>query len=297
MSIINRLPKVDGQYREDVDTSKFCWFKVGGAAAVLYKPKSVADLQYFIANLPTDIPYFILGAGSNVIIQDHGFEGIIIRLGREFNYINKIDATKFEVGASTLDYNIATVACDSNIAGLEFFSGIPGTFGGAIAMNAGAYGTEVKDVLISARAINSAGELKTFSNAEIGFSYRNKTLGDEWIFIDGIIEGVVGDKNIITDQIKAIQSARSHTQPINQRTGGSTFKNPATGPKAWQLIDQAGCRGMSIGGAQVSQLHCNFFINTGDATASDIINLIHEVKTRVFQASGVALQEEIKVVG
>ncbi len=296
MIVIDQLPKIRGEYRQDADMAKFCWFQVGGRASALYKPKDIEDLQYFLSELPDAIPYFVFGVGSNILIPDEGFEGVMIRLGREFNTMTLSDTHQIQVGAATLDIHIADYACAAQIAGLEFLTGIPGTFGGALAMNAGAYGTEIQDVLVSARAINRAGELREFPVHEIGYQYRSKTLAPEWIFVDGKLQGTQGEQSHIQARIEEIQKSRTDTQPIRSKTGGSTFRNPP-GHKAWQLIDQAGCRGLQIGGAMVSPMHCNFFINTGTATASDLLTLITTVKKRVYDKTGIELQEEIKIIG
>lgn len=296
MSLIKRLPTVRGEFRENANLAKFCWFQVGGQVEVLYKPKDIEDLQVFMRDLGDDIPYFVFGVGSNLLIRDSGFTGVAIRLGREFNFAHKLDNNIIHVGAATLDINVAEFAKESGVAGLEFFAGIPGTIGGALAMNAGAYGSETKDVLISARAVNRSGELREFEAHELGYHYRGKALEGEWIFVDAKFKGAAGKREDIAEKIGQIQTARNSTQPVRSRTGGSTFKNP-DGHKAWQLIDQAGCRGLIVGGAQVSDLHCNFFINLGDATASDLLNLIEIVKERVYKTSGVVLEEEIKIIG
>lgn len=296
MSLIKRLPAVRGEFRENANLAKFCWFQVGGQAAVLYKPKDVEDLQEFMKNLGSDIPYFVFGVGSNLLIRDSGFTGVAIRLGREFNFADKLEGNIIHAGAATLDINVAEFAKESEVAGLEFFAGIPGTIGGALAMNAGAYGSETKDVLISARAVNRSGELREFETHELCYRYRGKALEGEWIFVDAKFKGSPGKREDIAEKIEQIQAARNSTQPVRSRTGGSTFKNPE-GHKAWQLIDQAGCRGLIVGGAQVSDLHCNFFINLGDATASDLLSLIETVKERVYKTSGVVLEEEIKIIG
>ncbi len=295
MSLIKRLPAVRGNLREDVELAKFCWFQVGGRASVLYKPKDIEDLQEFMGNLSEDIPYFIFGVGSNLLIKDTGFDGVAIRLGREFNFANKLSDNIIHAGAATLDINIANFAAESEVAGLEFFAGIPGTIGGALAMNAGAYGIETRDVLISARAVARSGELREFETHEILYHYRGKGLKDEWVFVDAKFKGYKSDKADIISKIEQIQNDRNATQPVKAKTGGSTFKNPE-GHKAWQLIDQAGCRGLVIGGAAVSELHCNFFVNLGDATASNVLDLIAVVKERVYETSGIVLEEEIKII-
>lgn len=295
MSILERLPKVEGDYREKANLGKICWFQVGGDAEVLFKPKNTNDLANFLKNKPSDIPHTIIGVGSNLLIRDTGFKGVVIRLGREFNFI-KHENHLVHVGAASLDVNVALYTENELIAGLEFLAGIPGTIGGALAMNAGAYGSEIKDVLVSATAVNEKGEIREFTNSEIGYVYRGKTLGSEWIFTECKLQGCKGEKAEIKEKIEKIQNARATTQPIKSRTGGSTFKNPE-GHKAWELIDKAGCRGLQIGGARVSDMHCNFFINTGDATASDLEKLIKEVQKRVLENSGIALHPEIKIIG
>ncbi len=295
MSLINRLPTVTGDYRENANLGKMCWFQVGGATDVLFKPKDVSDLCNFLANKPDDIPYFVFGVGSNILIRDSGFRGVAIRLGREFTTISHSENI-IKAGAGALDVNVALYSATVGVAGVEFLSGIPGTIGGALAMNAGAYGTEVKDILISAKAITQKGELKEFSNKDFGFRYRGQNLDPSLIFVEASLQGRTGTSEVVKNKIEEIQNRRESTQPIRSKTGGSTFQNPE-GHKAWQLIDQAGCRGLKIGGAQVSEMHCNFFINTGDATASDLENLINEVKSRVLKNSGIELHEEIRFIG
>ncbi len=295
MSLINRLPAVQGDYRENANLGKMCWFQVGGAADVLFKPKDVSDLCTFLANKPDDVPYFVFGVGSNILIRDSGFRGVAIRLGREFTTISHSENI-VKAGAGALDVNVALYSATVGISGVEFLSGIPGTIGGALAMNAGAYGTEVKDVLISAKAVTAKGVLKEFSNKDFGFRYRGQNLDPSLIFVEASLKGNLGSAEAVKSKIEEIQNKRESTQPIRSKTGGSTFQNPE-GHKAWQLIDAAGCRGLKIGGAQVSEMHCNFFINTGDATASDLENLIKEVKSRVLKNSGIELHEEIRFIG
>ncbi len=291
---MDNLPLVKGSYRFEADLSRQCWFKVGGKAKLLFKPEDAADLVNFLKQFDMNIPIFTMGVGSNLLIKDEGFDGCVIRLGRGFNYI-KQDGQNIICGAACLDINVAQYALETSLGGLEFLSGIPGTIGGALAMNAGAYGGEISQVLVAAVAINRAGELRTFTPDELGFSYRNKQLSEEWIFTEAVLKGVPDDKNIISEKMNDIANKRQQSQPIRSRTSGSTFCNPP-GMKAWQLIDEAGCRGLQIGGARVSDMHCNFFINTGDATATDIIDLITEVKAKVFEHSGVLLKEEIKIL-
>jgi len=295
VSLLQQLPQTRGKYRENASLAKMCWFQVGGDVDVLYQPADKEDLAQFMANLPDHIPYFIFGVGSNILISDKGFKGVAIRLGRGFNYVSN-EAATVKAGAACLDVNIANFCCDKSIAGLEFLSGIPGTLGGALAMNAGAYGLEIKDVLLEATAVGRAGQIRQFKPEEIGYTYRGKQLDKNWIFVEALLKGKEGEQAEIAAKIANIQQQRSGTQPIKSRTGGSTFKNP-DGMSAWKLIDEAGCRGLTIGGAQVSEMHCNFFINTGDATAADLENLMKEVKAKVHAKTGVMLEEEIKVIG
>ena len=296
MSLIDRLPKVSGKYRENADLSKMCWFGVGGLAEVLFQPLDLDDLVYFLKNKPADIPCFVFGVGSNLLIRDGGIKGVVIRLGRGFNYININNDNHIVTGAASMDVNVAMFAQQSGIGGVEFLSGIPGTIGGALAMNAGAYKKEMKDILIRAKAVNLNGEVVDFATQELGYVYRSHSLKGFWIFVEAEVKGYLDDPDIIKEKIDAIQTQRLDTQPIRSKTCGSTFKNPPE-ISAWKLIDKAGCRGYSIGGAQVSQKHSNFLINTGTATAQDLENLIQEVKQKVLQTSGLELKEEIIIVG
>ncbi len=297
MSIITQLPKVNGKYRENVELAKMCWFGVGGKAEVLFIPENLEDLVHFLRNKPKTIPINVIGVGSNLLVRDGGLKGVVIRLGRGFNYTKHNSDYIVTAGAAVLDLNLALYTKQSEIAGLEFFSGIPGTIGGALAMNAGAYENDTASVLVEAMAINlESGELKAFKTEELGYCYRGKALEDSWIFVEAKFRGHSGNKEEIAYKINEIQNQRASTQPIKTKTSGSTFKNPHP-HKAWQLIDKAGCRGFSIGGAQVSEMHCNFFVNKGDATSKDLESLIREVKSKVFATSGVMLEEEIKIIG
>lgn len=295
MSLINELPIVRGKYRENADLSKMCWFGVGGPAEVLFQPSDLDDLVYFLKNKPAHVPCFVFGVGSNLLIRDGGIKGVVIRLGRGFNYIHK-SSENIITGAASMDVNVAMFAQQNNIGGLEFLSGIPGTIGGALAMNAGAYNTEVKDVIVYAKAVNIKGDVVNFSPHDLGYRYRGHSLEGWWIFVEAEFKGYQEDSTLIKAKMDAIQSKRSETQPIRSKTGGSTFKNPSE-TSAWKLIEQANCRGLSIGGAQVSEKHCNFFINTGNATAQDLEELIQEVKFKVQQTSGIELKQEIIIVG
>lgn len=289
------LPEVRGKYRFDFPLSKATWFQVGGNADIMFKPEDEEDLAHFIANKPKDLPVITLGVCSNVIIRDGGFRGCVIKLGRNFSHIEK-DGNNIIAGASALDVNVAKFAGDNSLSGLEFLVGIPGTIGGAIAMNAGAYGREVKDCLISAKAIDENGAICEFSNEDFKFEYRKHNLSKSLIFTSAVFNCDVGDKAEILSAMDDISTSREESQPVRSKTGGSTFRNPE-GYKAWKLIDEAGCRGFSIGDAQVSEKHCNFLINNGNATASDLERLGDEVARRVKENSGVQLVWEIKRLG
>jgi len=295
-SLIQRLPAVSGRYEEDAALAKYTWFRVGGPAEVLYRPADVADLQHFLAETPRDIPLTVIGVSSNLLVRDGGVAGVVIRLGRQFAGIDALEDSLMRAGAAAMDANLARRAQAANIAGLEFFVGIPGTVGGALGMNAGAYGTETRDVLVQARCIDRDGQLHVLAPAEMDMTYRSTGVPADWIFVDALFQGRAGDGAAIQARMDEISSARGETQPVKSRTGGSTFKNPE-GHKAWQLIDQAGCRGLKRGAAQVSDLHCNFLINTGGATAADLEGLGEEVRRRVREHSGVELQWEIRRIG
>jgi UDP-N-acetylmuramate dehydrogenase len=281
--------------RENADLSRTNWFRVGGPAQFLFKPEDVKDLAAFLKALPKDIPVTVLGVGSNLIVRDGGIDGVVIKLGRGFAAIEVQDGNII-AGAGALDLNVALVACDHSLAGLEFLSGIPGTIGGAVRMNGGAYGSDISQILIEAEIVERSGQMRTVSNAELGFAYRNSALTEGAIVTKAVLRGMMGDKGIIADRIKQINTEREETQPVRSRTGGSTFKNP-DGQKAWQLIDKAGCRGLKVGEAQVSEKHCNFLINTGNATARDLEALGEEVRKRVKEQTGVLLEWEIKRIG
>ncbi len=289
------LPEVRGAYRVDAPLAGTNWFGVGGAAELLFKPADAADLAHFLKHKPQAMPVMVIGVGSNLIVRDGGLEGAVIRLGRGFTEV-KVDGDVVEAGAAVLDLNLARFTAGQGRAGLEFFSGIPGTVGGALAMNAGAYGRETKDVLIKAEAVTPAGEIITLGVEEMRYEYRKYNGPAGLIFTRAWFKTTADAPDEVLARIADIQTKRETTQPIRERTGGSTFKNPE-GHKAWELIDQAGCRGLNIGGAQMSELHCNFMINTGGATAADLEALGEEVRARVKAHSGVELQWEIKRIG
>ncbi len=295
LHLIERLPTVRGDLKPDVPMARYTWFKVGGAAEVLYRPADEADLCAFLSQLPTDIPVCIIGNASNLLIRDGGVPGVVIRLGRAFSDIS-INGGVLQVGAGAADLSVARKARDSAVGGLEFLSGIPGTIGGAVRMNGGAYGAEIKDICTHARAVDRAGNVHDLSAAELGFSYRHSTLDPDWIITAATLQGRPAPASEITQRMETIQSDREQSQPVRTLTGGSTFANPK-GHKAWQLIDQAGCRGLRRGGASVSELHCNFMVNDGSATAADIEGLGEEVRRRVFETSKITLEWEIRHIG
>jgi UDP-N-acetylmuramate dehydrogenase len=299
-NLIDRLPPVRGRLTANAPLAPITWFRVGGPAEVLFKPADVDDLAQFVAAKPADVPLTMVGVGSNLLVRDGGIPGVVVRLGRGFNEIAH-DGESVRSGAAVLDLNVAMYARDAGLAGLEFLSGIPGTIGGAVRMNAGAYGREMTDVLIGAEAIDPQGVRRWLTHGELGLGYRHCDVPEDWIFTAALMRATEGDRAAIQTRIAEIQQAREASQPIRTRTGGSTFANPtdprADGRKAWQLIDEAGCRGMVRGGAQVSQKHCNFLINTGAATADDIESLGEEVRRRVADRFGITLRWEIKRIG
>ena len=293
--LIERLPAVRGRLDSNEPLSRFTWFKVGGPADVLFRPADVDDLSAFLAGCPLDVPVMVMGNASNMLVRDGGVRGVVIRLGRAFQMI-RMDGEFVHAGGGAADLSIARAARDVGLAGLEFLSGIPGTIGGAVFMNAGAYGHELKDALAYCRTVCRDGTVVDLSAAEIGFAYRHSSLSDGDIITDVILKGVPGDVDAIRERMIDIQSAREKSQPVRKATGGSTFKNPA-GSSAWELIDAAGCRGLKQGGAMVSKQHCNFLVNVDGATAADLETLGEEVRRRVMAYTGVQLEWEIQRVG
>lgn len=293
--LINKLPEVKGRYTPFAPLDRVTWFQVGGPAEVLFRPADPDDLAIFLAARSREIPLTVIGVGSNLLVRDGGVPGVVLRLMGGFVEA-KVEDDHVQVGAGMLDINLATVCRDSGLSGLEFFSGIPGTVGGALRMNAGAFGGETQEVVVRVTAMDAGGKLHTLNRADIGYVYRHCDLPEDWIFISALLRGKRGDKAKIADRMKEISNERAENQPIRTRTGGSTFKNPQ-GHKAWQLIDAAGCRGLRRGGAVVSEKHCNFLINEGAATASDIEGLGEEVRRRVKAASGITLEWEIRRIG
>lgn len=289
------MPGLRGRLLANQPLSSLSWFRTGGPAQAFYMPEDEDDLRYFLQNLSADIPLTVIGASSNLIIRDGGVPGVVVRLGRKFSEISIEENHRVRAGTAVLDVLVARAAQAAGIAGLAFLSGIPGSIGGALRMNGGAYGGETKDILIEARGIDRLGNVHTFTNAQMGFSYRRSAVPDDIIFTQALFQGSAGEPEAIAAEMAEIKKKREASQPRN-KTCGSTFKNP-DGHKAWQLIDAAGCRGLTIGGAQVSELHCNFLINLGNATAADIEGLGETVRARVKANSGVDLEWEIKRIG
>ena len=300
-SLISRLPEVRGSYRENHAIAPLTWFRVGGPAAVFYRPADAEDLAHFLTHRPADVPIYVLGVGSNTLLRDGGFPGVVIRLGGKGFGDVSVTGQTLTAGAAALDATVAKTAARAGLKGLGFYAGVPGTIGGALRMNAGAHGGETRDTLVSARAVSPDGRMHDLPAADLGLSYRHCDLPADWIFLSATFTCEPGDPDVLTAELAVVQETREVTQPIREKTGGSTFKNPPAdaphGPSAWKHVDAAGCRGLQIGGAQVSEKHCNFLINTGDATAYDIEQLGETVRARVHANSGVLLQWEIRRLG
>jgi UDP-N-acetylmuramate dehydrogenase len=290
------LPDLRGRLTAEAPLKDYTWFRVGGPAEVLYSPADEADLAYFLQDLPTGIPITVIGLGSNLLVRDGGIEGVVIRLGRGFGDIKIEEGSRIRVGTAVPDVKVARAAADAGIAGLTFYRGIPGGIGGALRMNGGAHGTETCEVLVEARAVDRQGHVHVLPVADFHYAYRHCGAPDDLIFTEALFQGKPGDPAEILAEMDQIAAYREEVQPIKSRTGGSTFKNPP-GNKSWQLIDAAGCRGLSVGDAKVSELHCNFLINEGNASAADIETLGETVRARVKETSGVELEWEIKRLG
>jgi UDP-N-acetylmuramate dehydrogenase len=290
-------PDLRGRLLASASLAEVTWFRVGGPAEVLVSPADEEDLAYFLAHLPAAVPVNVIGLGSNLIVRDGGVPGVVIRLaGKGFGTIAVEEGARVRSGTAAPDVKVARAAADASIDGLAFYRGIPGSIGGALRMNAGAHGGETTDVLVEARGVDRQGEIRVFSHADMGFAYRHSAAPADVIFTQALFQGRPGDQAAIQAEMERVTEAREAAQPIKEKTGGSTFKNPP-GDKAWKLIDAAGCRGLVIGDAQVSEMHCNFLINRGNATAADIENLGEEVRRRVRENSGVELEWEIKRIG
>ena len=289
------MPDLRGRLLANQPLAGLTWFRVGGPAQALFMPDDESDLAYFLANLAPEIDVMVVGLGSNLIVRDGGVQGVVVRLGRGFNDI-AVEDLNVRTGTAVPDLRVAQAAQKAGIAGLAFMCGIPGGVGGALRMNGGAYGHETKDALVEARAVDRQGRVHVLRNSDMAYSYRHCGAPDDYVFTQALLAGQRGDRDVIAAEMARITESRGATQPIKARTGGSTFKNPP-GHKAWQLIDAAGCRGLRIGDAQVSEMHCNFLINLGNATAADIESLGETVRRRVQDSSGVELEWEIKRIG
>ena len=296
MSLLQQLPDVRGEYRENYPLAPITWLKVGGNAEVFFKPRDLDDLIAFLKSAPKTIELTVLGACSNVLIRDRGVDGVVIKLGREFAGIELLPENKIKIGAAMLNYNTAQFCLKNSIEGFEFLIGIPGTAGGGVAMNAGAYTREFKDIVFEIEAVNRAGEVVNVSNDQIGFGYRKNSLPSDLIIVSVTCKYNVGDQAMIQSRMDQIVSARMATQPIKEKTCGSTFANPP-GHKAWQLIEAVGMKGYILGDAQVSDLHANFMINRGAATAKDIEDLGELIRQKVRDLKGIELTWEVKKIG
>jgi UDP-N-acetylmuramate dehydrogenase len=294
--LIDILPRPRGEMAPDVPLAPYTWFRVGGPAEVLFQPADLDDLRDFLAAKPAHVPVTVIGVGSNLLVRDGGVKGVVVRFGRAVSGIEDAGEHRIRVGAGAIDPAVAAYARDAGLAGMEFLTGVPGTIGGALKMNAGAYGGDMQSIVESATLLDAKGDLHNLTAAEIGFSYRHTEVPEDWLFVDCVLKGRPGDPALIAEKMAEIRAAREESQPLRTRTGGSTFANPP-GAHAWYLIDQAGCRGLTVGGAQVSVKHCNFLINQGNATAADIENLGEEVRERVLKQTGVELRWEIRRIG
>lgn len=302
MRLEGRLPAIRGRIEYDAPLAPYSWFRVGGPADALVQPADEADLAAFLAGCPDDVPVTVLGVGSNVIIRDGGVEGAVIRLApRGFGGVEALPGHRIRAGAAALDAAVARKAADAGVAGLEFYRGVPGTIGGALRMNAGCYGAETRDVLLEATAYDRAGRRHTLTNADFGFRYRHSAVAPDLIFASAVFQGQPDEPDAIRARMDAITARREASQPIREKTGGSTFKNPdpalSGGRSAWQCVDAAGLRAHARGGARMSELHANFMINAGAATAADLEGLGEEVIALVRERLGVTLEWEIKRIG
>ena len=291
-----RLPDLRGRLAAGTMLADITWFRVGGPAQALFTPADEADLAYFLANIPADLPVTVVGLGSNLLVRDGGIEGVVIRLGRGFANVTAEPGNRIRAGTAVPDVKVARAAAEAGVAGLAFYRGIPGSIGGALRMNAGAHGSETKDVLMEARAVDRQGNIHVLSLADMGLTYRHSSVPKDWIMTEALFQGTAGDPAAILKEMEDVADYREKNQPIRERTGGSTFKNPP-GQSAWRLVDEAGCRGLRVGGAKVSELHCNFLINDAKATAEDIERLGETVRARVKARTGIELQWEIIRLG
>jgi UDP-N-acetylmuramate dehydrogenase len=295
-ALVRRLPGVRGRLEPNFPLADVTWFRAGGPAEVLFTPADEADLATFLAALPSDVPVYPVGVGSNLLVRDGGVPGVVVRLGRGFSALELKDNHVILAGAAVPDVKVARFALEQGITGLTFLRGIPGSIGGALRMNGGAYGGETGDIVVEVRAVDRSGRRVVLSNDEMRYSYRHSGASEDLIFTSALLQGRPGDAREIAAAMDEITSKREATQPVRSRTGGSTFKNPP-GHKAWQLIDRAGLRGYAVGPARVSEMHCNFLINEGGARAAEIEELGETIRRRVKESSGVDLDWEIKRIG
>lgn len=291
-----RMPELRGRLIANASLADITWFRVGGPAQVLFTPADEADLALFMKTKPADLPVFVIGLGSNLLVRDGGVPGVVIRLGRGFSEIKVEDGHRLRAGTAVPDVKVARAAAEAGIAGLAFYRGIPGSIGGALRMNAGAHGRETKDCLVGARAVDPQGNVHVLSLADMKFTYRHCGIPEDWIFTEATYEGTPGDPAAILKEMEEVAEYREKNQPIKERTGGSTFKNPP-GNSAWKLVDAAGMRGYRVGGAKVSEMHCNFLINDKGASGEDVERLGETIRARVKASSGVALEWEIIRLG
>ncbi|MCB8837875.1 UDP-N-acetylmuramate dehydrogenase [Aurantimonas sp. VKM B-3413] len=293
----DRFGDIRGRLTPNAGMDKVTWFRVGGPAELLFQPADEDDLAAFLRALPEEIPVLPVGIGSNLLVRDGGIPGVVVRLSAKgFGFVEPIGETTLKAGAAIPDKRLASAALDAGIGGFHFYHGIPGGLGGALRMNAGANGVETRERVVEVRAVDREGNLHVLTNADMGYSYRHSGAGRDMIFTSAVFEGFAADKGEIQAAMDAVQHHRETVQPIREKTGGSTFKNPE-GSSAWKEIDKAGCRGLRVGGAQMSELHCNFMINTGTATGFDLESLGETVRARVFETSGITLDWEIKRLG
>jgi UDP-N-acetylmuramate dehydrogenase len=293
----SRLKDIRGTLTPDAPMDRLTWFRAGGPAEVLFQPADEADLSAFLAAVPPEVPVLVVGVGSNLLVRDGGIAGFVVRLSAKgFGEGAAIGAGRIRAGAALPDKRLAAVALEAGIGGFHFYHGIPGCVGGAIRMNAGANGVETRERLVEARALDRQGRVHVLSNSDMGYAYRHSAAPEDFIFVSALFEGFPEDAEAIRSAMAAVQLHRETVQPVREKTGGSTFKNPP-GQSAWKLIDEAGCRGLVIGGAQMSPLHCNFMINTGTASAHDLELLGETVRARVLEHSGIRLEWEIRRIG
>ncbi|MBJ6720310.1 UDP-N-acetylmuramate dehydrogenase [Brucella tritici] len=292
-----KLSGLRGRLTPDTGMDKITWFRAGGPAQVLFQPADEEDLSTFLKAVPEEIPILVVGIGSNLLVRDGGVPGFVVRLSAKgFGEVEQVSDTQLRAGAATPDKRVAAAALEAGLAGFHFYHGIPGGIGGALRMNAGANGVETRERVVEIRALDRNGEVHVLSNADMGYAYRHSSAPSDMIFTSVLFEGVPGERDEIRQAMDEVQHHRETVQPVREKTGGSTFKNPE-GTSAWKEIDKAGCRGLRVGGAQMSEMHCNFMINTGTATGHDLETLGETVRAKVFENSGIRLHWEIKRLG